>query len=219
MKDRNVMNAPTSLRGQNATLRRASLVDVPAITRLVASHGFAAQYIAPEQEQQASSTLRLLLAHHALETGAVWLAEEKPGRLAAVATWQPAHGRELDPAEVERLLAREVGALEGVRSTAQADAAAIRRRLPREPHGVLVLARRQGRMAAGIAMDLVCTALRELGPHHDLVIAVSRSAGEGHLLEGLGFSSPREISLPSGVCLWLSERRVPTGDGQARRSE
>ncbi|GAB3949277.1 hypothetical protein GCM10028832_01220 [Streptomyces sparsus] len=158
--------------------------------------------------------MRLLLAHDALEAGAVWLAEETPGHLAAVVTWQPAHGREPDPQRVEHLLTREVGALDELRSTAQADAAAISGHWPQVPHGVLVLTRRQGHVAAGIAMNLIRAALRDLGPQHEPVVAVSRSAGEGHLLEGLGFSDPHDIRLPSGAGLWLSELRPPARDTQ-----
>ncbi|MFD5142445.1 hypothetical protein [Streptomyces sp. NPDC058401] len=198
------------------TVRRAGLVDVPAITRLITSGGMAAHYVPPGRTQEAGSVVRLMLAHHSLEAGKVWLAEQTPGDVLAVAAWRPATpGAEPDPTEVDQLLAREVGPRGEPWNVGRRDAQAAAALWPAEPHGLLIRARQQGHEAREIGTDLVRTVIRDLGPSPDLVIAVSLSEAEGLELEELGFDGLHEVRLPSRASLWLCELRPHDGAPRA----
>ncbi|WP_328495446.1 hypothetical protein OHS59_23905 [Streptomyces sp. NBC_00414] len=86
-----------------ATVRAAGLVDVPAVVRLI-TQGSAGH------SEQAQRAMRLVLAHHALEQGQVWVAErDDDGTLLAAAIWLPP-GTGTDPTgpHLKSVLSREL---------------------------------------------------------------------------------------------------------------
>lgn len=82
-------------------MRPAGLVDVPAVVRLIAPTPPPPPLSVPDTApapvlecsaldwEQTQSAMRLVLAHHALEEGQVWVAEREDGTLLAAAIWLP----------------------------------------------------------------------------------------------------------------------------------
>ncbi|WP_030040735.1 hypothetical protein [Streptomyces resistomycificus] len=74
-----------------AVVRAAELVDVPAVVRLFAPTPVSSRPPVPGLEdvaadwEQTQRAMRLMLAHHALEEGQVWVAERRDGTLLAAA--------------------------------------------------------------------------------------------------------------------------------------
>lgn len=191
-------------------VRRAGLVDVPAVVRL---------FTAPDDPSvdwdRTQRALRLLLAHVALEEGQVWVAEGADGALLAAAVWLPPGAR--SPAErLDRLFARELGAP----PTATLLPDALRVAAPGTPHWSVVTvcasrtaqdARRAAEGGSGandgsFLVDLLAPGLREVDAEGGGVAALSLSRRQVDDLSTLGFSDPRPVEQAPCRGLWLSTR-------------
>ncbi|WP_055512294.1 hypothetical protein [Streptomyces aurantiacus] len=197
-----------------AVVRAAGLVDVPAVVRLITQPQAQSPSCSASQAvdwEQAQRAMRLLLAHHALEEGQVWVAErEDDGTLLAAAVWLPpgsGTGGRPGPA-LKNVLSRE-----------------LTTRLPRHP----VLSR--ALKAAGpdqpfwtlvavcvpddteawdrtVVADLLAPGLRAVDDQVATAVAVTMSARHGDQLRSLGFRGPREVCVAPGASVWLTSRQA-----------
>ncbi|MES5823419.1 hypothetical protein [Streptomyces sp. RG80] len=182
------------------TVRRAGLVDVPAVVRL---------FEAPEHPavdwDQAQRALRLILAHYALEEGQVWVAERVDGTLLAAAVWLPP-GTESPHTRFSGLLARELTTplpAEPLLSTA------LKQAKPAAPHWTVVTVCIPDDSEAWdrtVVTDLLTPGLQAVDAENTPAVALTLSPRHMDQLRPLGFRHPHQVTLPPGNGLWMTTR-------------
>jgi hypothetical protein len=190
-----------------AAVRAAGLVDVPAVVRLFApAPGADSPVVDWERTQRA---MRLMLAHHALEEGQVWVAEGADGALLAGAVWLPpgTGNRPPDPG-LSSILSRELaGCLpqHAVVPTVLKAAGDV------EPYWTLVtLCAPDGAEAADPALlaALLAPGLRAVDAEAATAVAITVSARHTDQLLSFGFRRPREVPVAPGASVWLTTRHT-----------
>ncbi|MFD9440155.1 hypothetical protein ACFWBR_26535 [Streptomyces sp. NPDC060006] len=203
-----------------ATVRAAGLVDVPAVVRLITQPQPQAQSPFPAPApgadgpamdwEQAQRAMRLMLAHHALEEGQVWVAERDDGMLLAAGIWlPPGSGTELPGPHLRSLLSREL-------DTCLPDHAVLPSVLkgawPDEPHWTLLTVCAPDDTEAWdrtVVTDLLAPGLRTVDDQGAAAVAITLSARHGDQLRTLGFRRPREVRVAPGASVWLTIRHAP----------
>ncbi|MEW2573856.1 hypothetical protein [Streptomyces sp. NPDC047070] len=195
-----------------AAVRAAGLVDVPAVVRLITQSSAG-------HSEQAQRAMRLVLAHHALEKGQVWVAErDDDGTLLAAAIWLPP-GTGTDPPgpQLRSVLSREL--------PTGRPAAEPAFRLPQHPILSTVLTAAgpdrstpYWTLVAVCAPDeteawdrtvvdgLLAPGLRAVDEQGATAVAVTMSARHGDQLRHLGFRGPRRARVASDASVWLTTR-------------
>ncbi|MFJ2828297.1 hypothetical protein ACIPC1_11935 [Streptomyces sp. NPDC087263] len=207
------------------SVRAAGLVDVPAVVRLIAptlpspSTSPSVPASAPSSPsspaldssaldwERAQSAMRLVLAHHALEEGQVWVAEHEDGALLAAAVWLPP-GVESEPPETyfSGLLSRELAIGPQHRPVLPA---LLREAEPDGPHWKVVIAGALDDTSAWdhtVAAELLAPGLRAVDDQAATAVAITVSARHADQLRPLGFRRPREVDLMPGASVWLTTR-------------
>ncbi|WP_328845637.1 hypothetical protein [Streptomyces sp. NBC_00258] len=220
------MAAPLPLR-PHTTVRAAGLVDVPAVARLIAPTDTGAvprhPDAAPVDWDRARRAMRLMLAHHALEDGQVWVAEREDGTLLAAAVWlPPSSGAEPPDQRFSGLLSRELALGPQDRPFQSAglkkagpDGAHWK---PDESHWKVAVVGALDDTSAWdhtVAADLLAPGLRAVDEEGGTAVAVTLSARHGDQLRPLGFRRPRAVCLTPGGSVWLTTRQP---QGTARES-
>ncbi|MEU9184671.1 hypothetical protein AB0D14_08900 [Streptomyces sp. NPDC048484] len=204
----------TTLRAPvRVTVRAAGLVDVPAVVRLITQ-------LQPEPlsghssavgREQAQRAMRLLLAHHALEEGQVWVAErDDDGTLLAAAIWlPPGTGGDPPGAHLRSLFSRELTACPSdhpVLSTVLEAAAG-----PGEPYWTLVAVCAPDDTEAWdrtVVADLLSPGLRAVDGQGATAVALTMSARHGDRLRPLGFRGAREVRVAQRASVWMTTRHA-----------
>ncbi|WP_042391817.1 hypothetical protein [Streptacidiphilus carbonis] len=216
------MTRPEPLVG--TAVRRANLVDVPAVVRLFAPTAAALRLppveVAGEGRgqdgpgvdwEQAQSAMRLMMAHHALEDGQVWVVERPDGTFLAAGVWLPPDdGTEAAHSRLGSLLSREL-ATDSPELPEPPEA--LQAAYPDEPHWkcVLVFAPDDaGTWDLGLATRLLTPGLHTVDEDGVTAVAITRSADRLAPLQPLGFAGPHEVPLAPDSCVWLATR-APKG--------
>ncbi|MEU9875052.1 hypothetical protein [Streptomyces phaeochromogenes] len=209
------MAAPLPLRPRT-TVRAAGLVDVPAVARLIAPadtgavphvppHPAAA---APVDWDRARRAMRLMLAHHALEDGQVWVAEREDGTLLAAAVWLPPNpGAEPPDQRFSSLLSRELGLDPQERPFLSAG---LKKTAPDESHWKVAVVGELDDTSTWdhtVAADLLAPGLRAVDEEGGTAVAVTLSARHGDQLRPLGFRRPRAVCVTPGGSVWMTTRQ------------
>jgi hypothetical protein len=229
---------------RTTVVRAAGLVDVPAVVRLIAppspssSPSPSASPLVPdgclEDWEQAQRAMRLMLAHHALEEGQVWVAERDDGVLLGAGIWLPP-GTETEPPDTcfSSLLSRELatgptgptGPTGRYDRGAPAAAAALKAAGPDEPHWKVVIVGAlddtddvygtgvRDRTVA-VAADLLAPGLRAVDDQAATAVAITVSARQRDRLRPFGFRGAREVRLTPGASVWLMTRHPKGRPGQ-----
>ncbi|MFI5675434.1 hypothetical protein [Streptomyces cellulosae] len=194
-----------------AAVRAAGLVDVPAVVRLFApAPGADSPVVDWERTQRA---MRLMLAHHALEAGQVWVAERADGTLLAVAVWLPpgTGTRPPDP-NLSSILSREHADClpqHPVLPTALEAAGVV------EPYWTVVtVCAPDGTEAADPALlsELLAPGLRVVDAEDATAVAIT--VRHTDRLRPFGFRRPRQVPVAPGASIWLTTRhRLDGSDG------
>lgn len=195
------------------SVRAAGLVDVPAVVRLIAPAPPSASPSTPAPGgsaldwEQAQSAMRLVLAHHALEEGQVWVAEQEDGALLAAAVWLPP-GVDSEPPETyfSGLLARELAISPQHRPVMPA---LLKEAGPDGPHWKVVIAGALDDTSVWdhtVAADLLAPGLHAVDDQAATAVAITVSARHADQLRPLGFRRPREVDLMPGASVWLTTR-------------
>ncbi|TDC64269.1 hypothetical protein [Streptomyces hainanensis] len=206
------MSTAMAITAMTAGVRPGRLVDVPAVVRLLVPGP------PSDDEDQARRALRLLLAHHLLEEGQLWVAEGGLGdtRVAAAAIWLPPGAR--PPGErVARVLARELRHPVDVIAAGMGARAALAAARPGERHWTLTTAGMLGpdwdeRRARGLLAPGFAAADRDAAS----VLAITTTERDARRLGGLGFVGARHVTTAHGPGAWLA-RRPAAGRGVAAR--
>lgn len=186
-----------------ARVRPAGLVDVPALVRLITSHAEKAPPVVDRGPEQAQAVLRLLLAHHALEEGQVWVAEHLD-ELTAAAIWLPP-GAGSAIGRFHGLIARELDAPPDLLALGEADDAALSAERAGSDGWTLVATGRTGDDDPHVLLDrLLAPGLEAVDRGDDTVDALAASAAEVDRLQAFGFGDTRKLNLPSGGDVWLT---------------
>jgi len=162
---------------------------------------------APDREQ-AQRALRLLLAHHALEEGQVWVAERADGTLLAAGVWLPP-GTGTDPPggpELKSLFSRELTACPPEHP---ALATVLDAGRAGESYWTLVAVCAPDDTEAwdrAVVADLLAPGLRAVDAQGAGAVAVTMSARHGYRLRPLGFRGPREVRVAPDASVWLTTR-------------
>ncbi|MEU6376694.1 hypothetical protein [Streptomyces sp. NPDC046909] len=181
-------------------VRRAGLVDVPAVVRLFTVPEHAA--VDPDQAQRA---MRLMLAHYALEEGEVWVAERMDGTLLAAAVWLPP-GTESPHTRFSGLFARELSV---PLPREPALPTALKQAKPDTPHWTVITVCTPDDTEAWdpkVVTDLLSPGLHTVDADHAPAIAVTLSPRHMDQLRPLGFRHPHQVTLPPGNGIWLTTR-------------
>ncbi|WP_217237999.1 hypothetical protein [Streptomyces sp. AC555_RSS877] len=194
-------------------VRAAGLVDVPAVVRLFAPPPLPPPSVSgagsPAVDwEQAQRTMRLMLAHHALDEGQVWVAERADGTLLAAAIWLPP-GTGTGPPDPRHisLVSRELDIClpkSPVLSTALKAAGLD------EPHWTVVTVCALDATEAWdrtVVSELLAPGLRAVDDEDAAAVAVTISAGHVEQLRPHGFRLPREVVVAMGASMWLTTRR------------
>lgn len=209
------MAAPLPLRPRT-TVRAAGLVDVPAVARLIApadtgDTGTLPQHpdaATPVDWDRARRAMRLMLAHHALEDGQVWVAEREDGTLLAAAVWlPPSSGAEPPDQRFSSLLSRELGLGPQERPF---PSAGLKKAAPDESHWKVAVVGTLDDTSAWdhtVAADLLAPGLRAVDEEGGTAVAVTLSARHGDQLRPLGFRRPRAVCLTPGGSVWMTTRQ------------
>ncbi|WLW58062.1 hypothetical protein [Streptomyces sp. YU58] len=215
------MTTPTLRLPTRTAVRAAGLVDVPAVVRLFApppvpsGPSVAAADGAAVDWEQAQRAMRLMLAHHALEEGQVWVAEGTDGALLAAGVWMPpGTGTEPPDARWRSLLSRELGDCPPGHPVLPA---ALKAAGPDGPHWTLVTVTATDRPEAQdprVVAELLAPGLRAVDAGHTTAVAIALSARHADLLLPHGFSRPHEVRVVPGASVWLTTRR-PRGAAAA----
>lgn len=215
-------------------VRAARLVDVPAVVRLFAPPPASLRPSVPSPDgaalgrtsagrtsvdraavdgaavnwEQAQRAMRVMLAHHALEEGQVWVAERADGALLAAGIWlPPGVGTELPDTGVRSLLAREISICppeHPVLSTALKAAG------PDGPHWTVVTVCTPDDTEAWdrtVVAELLAPGLRAVDDEAATAVAITVSASHVDQLRSLGFRGPREVPVAPGASVWLTTRQ------------
>jgi len=214
------MNATTLQPHRRTAVRAAGLVDVPAVVRLFAPPPASPRLSVPDPGcpaldwEQTQRAMRLMLAHHALEDGQVWVAERADGTLLAAAVWlPPGTGTEPPQTRFSGLLSRELTTCPPQHAVLPA---ALKAAGPDEPHWTLVTvcapddADAWGRTAVS---DLLAPGLRAVDDQDATAVAITVSAHDVDQLRPLGFHRPREVRVAPGASVWLTTRRPQSRPG------
>lgn len=199
------------------TVRAAGLVDVPAVVRLIAPSppsplpSASALGSSPLDWEQTQSAMRMVLAHHALEEGQVWVAEHEDGMLLAAAIWLPP-GAESEPPDrgFSSLLSRELAIGPQNRPVMPTR---LKEAGPEVPHWKVVIAGTLDDTSAWdhiVAADLLAPGLHAVDAQAATAVAVTISARHADQLRPLGFRRPSEVDLMPGASVWLTTRH-PAG--------
>lgn len=196
-------------------VRAAGLVDVPAVVRLFAPPPAPPRLSVPGPDspavdwEQAQRAMRLMLAHHALEEGQVWVAERADGALLATAIWlPPGIGSEPPGPHISSLLSRELATClpeHPVLSTALGAAG------PDEPHWTVVTVSAPDDAEAWdrtVVAELLAPGLGAVDDEDATAVAITLSARHADQLRPLGFRGPREVPLAPGSSVWLTTRHT-----------
>ncbi|MGW5635004.1 hypothetical protein [Streptomyces sp. NPDC003832] len=190
-------------------VRTADLVDVPAVVRLF-SHSTSSLRLPLESQgeadaEQAQRAMRLMLAHHAIEEGEVWLAEAEDGTLAAVSIWLPPDsGAEPPHARFRGLLSRE---LDAPAPDPSGLAQTMRSACPEGPHWKLVTVMAPNTTEDhGLLADVLGPGLSTADDQDATVVAIALSVDLLSALRPLGFTIPREVQLAPGASVFLARR-------------
>ncbi|MGW3413247.1 hypothetical protein [Streptomyces sp. NPDC000888] len=197
------------------TVRAAGLVDVPAVVRLIAPSPPASLPVPdPVLEdcaldwEQTQSAMRLVLAHHALEEGQVWVAEREDGTLLAAAVWlPPGAGSEPPDTRFSSLFSRELATRPQERPVL---ATGLKEAWPDGPHWKVAVVGALDDTSAWdhtVAADLLAPGLRAVDSQAATAVAVTTSARHGDQLRPLGFRRPREVRSVPGASAWLTTRQ------------
>lgn len=220
------MAKPLPLRPRT-TVRAAGLVDVPAVARLIAPTDADTGVVpnvprhpdaAPVDWDRARRAMRLMLAHHALEDGQVWVAEREDGTLLAAAVWlPPSSGAEPPDQRFSGLLSRELALGPQERSFLSAGPGKTEWK-PDESHWKVAVVGALDDTSTWdhtVAADLLAPGLRAVDEEGGTAVAVTLSARHGDQLRPLGFRRPRAICLTPGGSVWMTTRQPA---GTARES-
>ncbi|WP_326719537.1 hypothetical protein OHT59_08515 [Streptomyces sp. NBC_00243] len=198
------------------TVRAAGLVDVPAVVRLIAPSPPPPSRSVPDPVQECStldweqtqSAMRLVLAHHALEEGQVWVAEREDGTLLAAAVWlPPGAGSEPPDTRFSSLFSRELATRPQERPVLPTG---LKGAWPDGPHWKVVVVGALDDTSAWdhtVAADLLAPGLRAVDSQSATAVAVTTSARHGDQLRPLGFRRPREVRSMPGASAWLTTRQ------------
>ncbi|MEU9955866.1 hypothetical protein [Streptomyces sp. NPDC050982] len=217
------MARPLPLRPRT-TVRAAGLVDVPAVARLIAPtdtgvvphvphvpHVPQHPDAAPVDWDRARRAMRLMLAHHALEDGQVWVAEREDGTLLAAAVWlPPSSGAEPPDQRFSSLLSRELALGPEERPFPPAG---LKKAASDESHWKVAVVGALDDTSAWdhtVAADLLAPGLRAVDEEGGTAVAVTLSARHGDQLRPLGFRRPRAVCLTPGGSVWMTTRQ-PAG--------
>lgn len=219
------LQAPQQIPVRNSPLRTAvraaGLVDVPAVVRLFAPPPAPLPAPAADRSavdwEQAQRAMRLMLAHHALEEGQVWVAERDDGTLLAAGIWLPP-GIVTEPpdARVSSLLSRELAACPPERPVLSQ---ALKAAGPDEPHWTVVTACALDDTEAWdrtVVAELLAPGLRAVDEQDATAVAITISARHMDQLRPLGFRGPREVRLAPGASVWLTTRHPKGRPGDLR---
>ncbi|MDQ1028067.1 hypothetical protein QF035_005649 [Streptomyces umbrinus] len=210
------MAKPLPLRPRT-TVRAAGLVDVPAVARLIAPTDTGAVPDVPQHPEatpvdwdRARRAMRLMLAHHALEDGQVWVAEREDGTLLAAAVWlPPSPGAEPPDRRFSGLLSRELGL--GPQEH-PFPSAGLKKAAPDESHWKVAVVGALDDTSAWdhtVAADLLAPGLRAVDEEGGTAVAVTLSACHGDQLRPLGFRRPRAVCVTPGGSVWMTTRQPP----------
>ncbi|MCX5562065.1 hypothetical protein [Streptomyces sp. NBC_00038] len=197
------------------TVRAAGLVDVPAVVRLIAPSPPPPPLSGPGPDlecsaldwEQTQSAMRLVLAHHTLEEGQVWVAEREDGTLLAAAIWlPPGTGSEPPDTRFSSLFSRELAIGPQERPVLPTE---LKEAWPDVPHWKVVVVGALDDTSAWdhtVAADLLAPGLRTVDAQDAIAVAVMISARHGDQLRPLGFRRPREVHPRPGASAWLTTR-------------
>jgi DNA-binding NarL/FixJ family response regulator len=201
-----------------ATVRRGALVDVPAVVRLLdRTHARPCAGAACDEVEQSLSqpVLRLLLAHHALKEGQMWVAERRPGEPTAAAVWLPPE-TDLPDRHFKDVLARELHPPAGFAMVSHRVRRALRTARPGTPHWTLITAGLLGEpFDPALADALLGPGLRTADAEDTSVLAVTATADEAARLGVFGFQPLREAEFRPGSSAWLAIRHPGHTPGRA----
>ncbi|GCB44419.1 hypothetical protein SNL152K_1708 [Streptomyces sp. NL15-2K] len=208
-------------------------MDVPAVVRLFAPPPASLRPSVPGPDraavdraamdwtdvdwEQTQRAMRLMLAHHALEEGHVWVAERADGALLAAGVWlPPGTGSEPPDTGVSSLLARELGICPPEHP---ALSTALKAAGPDEPHWTVVTVCAPDATEARdrtVVAELLAPGLRAVDDEDATVVAITVSARHADQLRPLGFRRPREVHVAPGASVWLAARHPTSHPRQSR---
>lgn len=204
---------PTLELHPRTAVRAAGLVDVPAVVRLFAPSPASPRLSAPDPDspavdwEQAQRAMRLMLAHHALEEGQVWVAERADGALLAAAIWlPPGIGSGPPGPRINTLLARELDTSLPERPVLSTALSAVG---PEAPHWTVVTVCAPGDAETDdrtVIAELLTPGLDAVHDEDATAVAITLSARHADQLRPLGFRGPREVPLVPGASVWLTTR-------------
>jgi hypothetical protein len=167
--------------------------------------------------EQTQRAMRVMLAHHALDEGQVWVAEHADGTLLATGIWlPPGIGTEPPDAGIRSLLTRELAICppeHPVLSTALKAAA------PDDPHWTVVTACVPDDTEAWdrtVVAELLVPGLRAVDDEDATAVAITVSARHVDQLRPLGFRRPHEVPVAPGASVWLTTRPPKSRPRQPR---
>ncbi|WP_406724029.1 hypothetical protein WJ438_04335 [Streptomyces sp. GD-15H] len=195
-------------------VRPAGLVDVPALVRLITSRAADTPPAIDRDAEQVQAVLRLLLAHHALEEGHLWVAEQHTDELIAAAVWLPPEA-DRDVSRFHGLIARELEVPPGLLALGRADGEALEAARAGTRDWLLLVASRDGDFSHALLDRVLAPGLQAVDRQSGTVVAWTASIPEAGRLETFGFRDTRKVTLPSGGHVWLT-RRPPATAGQPR---
>jgi hypothetical protein len=204
--------------GAPRQVRRAGLVDINSIARMIAEHrpfidldGDGEPDEVPDPEHAGPAT-RLVLSHGALEHGEVWFAREDAD-VTAVAVWLPPDADHL-AADLHRAIGRELGvhpeppaepAHAPLRSLVGATAETLALLQASDARRVLILLSDDGRSAGdrrlALLAEVLAPVVAEQGAAGRDVLAVTVDPAQVADLEALGFAELARTPL-GAASLW-----------------
>ncbi|MEV0642066.1 hypothetical protein AB0I77_45535 [Streptomyces sp. NPDC050619] len=198
-------------------VRAAGLVDVPAVVRLFAPPSPSPRLSVAGHDdwavdwEQTQRAMRLMLAHHALEEGQVWVAERADGALLAAGIWlPPGTGTGPPDARFSSLLSRELATCLPQHHVL---ATALKTAGPDEPHWTVVTVCAPDDTEAwerAVVAELLAPGVRVVDDQDATAVAITISARHMDQLRPLGFRRPREVRVAPGTGVWLATRQPKT---------
>lgn len=197
------MTTPMAVSAATVGVRPGRLVDVPAVVRLLVPGPPPG-----DDDDQARRALRLVLAHHLLEEGQLWVAEGGLGdtRVAAAAIWLPPDAEPVSRRLTE-VLTRELRDPIDLIAAGERARAALAAARPEERHWTLTTAGVSGpdwdeRRTTGLLAPGLAAADRDGAA----VLAVAASERDAERLGRLGFVGARRVTTAHGPGAWLARR-------------
>lgn len=186
-------------------VRPADLVDVPALVRLITSRAADTPSAIDRAAEQVQAVMRLLLAHHALEEGHLWVAERHTDELIAAAVWLPPEA-DRDFSRFHGLIVRELEVPPDLLALGRADGEALEAARAGTRDRVLLVASRDGDCSHVLLDRVLAPGLQAVDRQNCTALAWTASLPEAGRLEAFGFRDTRKVTLPSGGYAWLSSR-------------